>query len=67
MNNPGKMATLSKQDEEKQNTNTRQYVLDTNIRKKPTNKVNKTWDLVQTTGGKDKLNIVFNFVPTYVY
>jgi hypothetical protein len=41
MNNPGKMATLSKQDEEKQNTNTRQYVLDTNIRKKPTNNVNK--------------------------
>ena len=42
MNNPGKMATLSKQDEEKQNTNTRQYVLDTNIHKKPTNKINKT-------------------------
>jgi hypothetical protein len=42
-------------------------VLDTNIRKKPTNNVNKKWIILQTTGGKDKPKIVFNFVPTYVY
>jgi len=33
MNNPEKLATQGTQDEEKQSTNTTQYVLDTTIRK----------------------------------
>jgi hypothetical protein len=35
-------------------TKQKQYVLDTTIRN-----VNKTWALLQTTGGKDEPNIVF--------
>jgi hypothetical protein len=33
MDNPGKLATQGTQDEVKQNKNTTQYLLDTNIRK----------------------------------
>jgi hypothetical protein len=33
MDNPGKLATYGKQDEEKQSKNTTQYVLDTTVRK----------------------------------
>jgi len=40
-------------DEEKQNTSTTQYVLDTTICKHRKNNVNKTCTLLQTTGGKD--------------
>ena len=39
--NPEKLATKSTQEEEKQNKNTTQYVLDTNICKTNTNDVNK--------------------------
>jgi hypothetical protein len=37
-----------------------QYVLDTTIRKQTQKKTNKTWALIQTTGGKDEPNIVFD-------
>ena len=36
---------------------TTQYVLDTTMQTN-TNNVNKTWALLQTTGGKDEQNIV---------
>jgi len=53
MDNPEKLATLDTQDEDKKNKYTTQYVLDTTMRKQNTNNVNKTWALLQTTGGKD--------------
>ena len=52
MDNPEKLATYGTQDEEKQNKNTTHYVLDTTIRKLKHIKINKTWALLQTTGGK---------------
>ena len=36
-----------------------QYVVDTTICKTNTNNVNKTWAILQETGGKDEPNIVF--------
>ena len=48
------------------NGNKESYTLSPNINNSPTlitetntNNVNKTWALLQTTGGKDELNIVF--------
>jgi len=41
------------------NKNAIQYVLDTDYTQANTNNVNKTWSLLQTTGGKDEPNIVF--------
>ena len=41
MDNPEKLVKWGTQDEEKQNKNTIQYVLDTTIREKNTNNVNK--------------------------
>ena len=52
MDIPDKLAT---QDEENQNKNTTLYGLDTTIR---TSNVNKTWALLQSTGGKYEPNIV---------
>ena len=52
-NNTEKLATYGTQDEDKQDKNTTQYV-QTN-----TNNINKTWALLQTTGGKGEVNIVF--------
>jgi hypothetical protein len=46
-------------DKNKQTKNTTQYVLDTTMHKQTPINVNKTWVLVETTGGKDELNIVF--------
>ena len=61
MDNPEKLATQVTQDKDKkqkqkQKTNTicvGHYYPQAN-----TNNVNKTWILLQTTGGKDELNIV---------
>ena len=58
MDNPKKLATKGTQDEEKQTKkhNTKkngQHYAQTN-----TNKINKTWALLQTSGGEDKPNIV---------
>ena len=47
-----KLAAEGTQDDEQSKTTT-QYMLDTNMRKQTYN-VNKTWDLLQTTGGKDE-------------
>ena len=55
MDDPEKLATQGTQDENKQSKNTTQYVLDTTIRKQ----TQITWSLLQTTEGKDELNIVF--------
>ena len=52
MENPDTLTTCGTQDEEKRIKNTTQYVLDTTMRKH-TNNVNKTWVLLQTTGGND--------------
>jgi hypothetical protein len=49
MDNSEKLATKGTQDEDKQNKNTTQYVLDTNMPKN-TNNVNKIWTFLQTTG-----------------
>jgi hypothetical protein len=49
---PMKLATEGTQDEE-QSKNTTQYMLEITIRKQTYN-VNKTWDFLQTTGGKDE-------------
>ena len=49
MDNSEKLATKGTQDEDKQNKNTAQYVLDTNMPKN-TNNVNKIWTFLQTTG-----------------
>ena len=57
MDNPEKLAMQGTQDEEKQNKNAicvRHHYAQTNTN------VNKTLSLLQTTGGKDELNIVFN-------
>jgi hypothetical protein len=58
MDNPEKLATQGTQDEDKQNKNTTQYVFDTTIRKQNINNVNRTWVLLQITGGTDELNTV---------
>ena len=52
MDNPETLATQVTQDEEKQKHNTiyvDHYCMQTN-----TNNINKTWALLETTGGKDK-------------
>ena len=57
MDKPEKLATLGTQDEDKQNKNKHnticvgQHYMQTNT--------NKTWALLQTTGGKDEPNIIF--------
>ena len=57
MDNPEKLAIYSTQDGEKQNTIcVWHHYTQTNTN---TNNINKTRALLQTTGGKDKPNIVF--------
>ena len=61
MENREKLAKLGTQDEEIKNKNTTQHLLDTTMRKHTpthTHKVNKTWSLLQPTGGKSELTIV---------
>ena len=52
-----KMEIYSTQDQEKQNIHTTQYMFDITVQTN-TNNVNKTWVLLQTTGGKDEPSIV---------
>ena len=55
MDNPEKLATYGTQDDEKHHTIcVAHHYAQTN-----TNNVNKTWALIQTTGGKDVPNILF--------
>ena len=55
MDNPKKLATLGTQDTGQRQTEQKtQHYMQTY-----TNNVNKTWVLLQTTGGKDEPNIVF--------
>ena len=54
MNKPEKPARYGTQDEGKQNKNT--ICVGHNYAQTNTNKVNKTRDLLQTTGGKDEPN-----------
>jgi len=49
MDNPENLATMSAQNEERQNKNTTHHFAQTN-----TNNINKTRALLQTTGGKDE-------------
>ena len=58
MDNPEKLATWGTQNVEKQDKNTAQCV-GHHYAQANTNNVNKTWALLQTTGGKDKPNIFF--------
>ena len=61
MDNPEKLATYGTQDEDKQNKNTTQYVLDTNIRKQTQITLIKHEPApppLQTTGDKVESNIV---------
>jgi hypothetical protein len=53
MDNPEKLATYGSQDEEKQNRNTTQYCVGHHYTQANTNNVNKTFALLQPTGGKD--------------
>ena len=70
MNNPEKLATQCTQGEDKKkqkkqkqknkkNKKPTQYVLGHHYTQANTTNVNKTWTLIQTTGGKDESNIVF--------
>jgi len=58
MDNPEKLATYDAQDEEEPNKSTT-ICVGHHYRQTHTNKVDKTWALLQTTGGKDEPNIVF--------
>ena len=64
MDNLEKLAPHITKYEEKQNKSTAQYVLDITMETN-TNNVNKTWTLLQTTGGKDDSNIVILEKPLY--
>ena len=55
MDTPEKLATWDTQDEEKHNT----ICVGHHYAQANTNNVNKTWALLQTTGGKDEWNIIF--------
>ena len=59
MNNPEKLATLSTQDEDKQNKKHNAKCVGHHYAQMYTNNVNKTWAFLQTTGGKDKPSIVY--------
>ena len=56
MDNSEKVATQGTQDVEKESKNKSQYVFDTTT-ETSTNNANRTWAILQTTGGKDELNI----------
>ena len=55
MDNQEKLAAKGTQDEEKHNT----IYVGHHYTQTNTNNVNKTWALLQTTGGKDELNIFY--------
>ena len=55
MDNPEKLATQGTQYDEKHNT----ICIGYHFTQTNTNNVNKTCPLLQTSGGKDELNIVF--------
>ena len=59
MEYPEKLATLGTQDTRRRHTTQSRYVLDTTMRKQTQNNVNKTRDILPTTGGKDEPNIFF--------
>ena len=59
MDNPGKLAKLGAQDEHKQQQNNNTLCVGHHYTQTNTNNVSKIWALLQTTGGKDELNIVF--------
>jgi len=71
MDNPEKLATQGTQDEEKQNKTHNTICVGHHYTQTNTNNVNKTRALLQTTGGKDKPNIVvmvkaLNHVNIYI-
>ena len=55
MDNPDKLATQSKKNKTKHNTT----FVGHHYMQTDTNNINKTGVLLQTTGGKEELNIVF--------
>jgi hypothetical protein len=55
MDNPEKLATLGAQDDKKKLI----ICAGHHYTQSNTNNVNKTWALLQTTGGKDESNIVY--------
>ena len=58
MDNPEKLATLAAQDENKQIKKKHNTIcVGHHSTQANINKVNKTWALLQTTGGKDELDI----------
>ena len=59
MNNPEKLATYGTHNEEKQKQKHNTICAGHHDAQTNTNSVNKTWTLLQTTGGKDEPNIVF--------
>ena len=58
MGNQEKLATQDTQDEDKRNS----ICVGHHYSQANTNNVSKTWALLQTTGGKDEPNIVFNAI-----
>jgi hypothetical protein len=59
MDNPEKLASLGTQDEDKQDKKQNTICVGHHYTQTNTNNVNKTWALLQTTGGKDEPNIVY--------
>ena len=60
MDNPEKVATLGTQDTRRRQTKQKtQHNICWTPQYAHTNNVNRTWVLLQTTGGKDEPNIVF--------
>ena len=59
MDNPRKLATQDKQGEEEQSKTHNTICVGHHFAQTNTTEANKTWTLLQTTGGKDEPNIVF--------
>ena len=59
MDNPEKSETPGPQDEDKKNKTHNTIRVRHHYAQANTNNVNKTWALLQTTGGKHEPNIVF--------
>jgi len=57
--NPEKLTTWGTQDQEKQNKKHNTICVGHHYSQTNTNNVNKTWALLQTTGGRHESNIVF--------
>ena len=58
MDNPDKLATLGKEDEDKQNKEYNTICVGHHNTQTNTNNVNRTWTPLQTIGGRDEQNIV---------